>query len=63
MVKRFEVYEICNPSFNDMNIEQQIEAGINLWLCVGLDNREFIRESREAAYNAAKQYSFGRISL
>ncbi len=30
-------YEIHNPSFNDMTLEQQIDAGINDW-CAELAN-------------------------
>jgi TPP-dependent pyruvate/acetoin dehydrogenase alpha subunit len=28
-------YEVHNPSFNDMNLEQQIEHGINDWAVEG----------------------------
>lgn len=59
----FQPREICNPSFKDMDLDRQIEAGINDWLCVGLDAREFVGSTRDEAYNAAKRYSFGRTSL
>ena len=63
MEKAFEVYEVVNPSFGDMNIEQQIDAGINDWLCRDAEGREFFGQSKDQAYNAAKIYNFGRTSL
>ena len=30
-----QAYEVRNPSFSDMNLEQQIDAGINDWCAEG----------------------------
>ena len=32
MLKSIEVFEVRNPSFNDMTLQSQIEAEINDWL-------------------------------
>ena len=32
MLKSIEVFEVRNPSFNDMALNEQIEAGINDWI-------------------------------
>jgi hypothetical protein len=52
-----EVYEICNPSFGDMNIEEQIEAGINDWVARDTQGREFFGQTRDEALRAARVYN------
>lgn len=52
--KLSSAYEVHNPSFNDMNIEQQIEAGINDWCAEGWDGHPFFgRTKAEAEANRA----------
>jgi hypothetical protein len=47
-------YEVHNPSFNDMNLEQQIEAGINDWAVEGKSGHIYYgRTAQEAISNAA----------
>lgn len=57
MAKAFEVYEVVNPSFGDMNIEQQIDAGINDWLCRDAEGHEFFGQSKSAAIEYAAIYN------
>lgn len=42
-------YEVHNPSFNDMRLEQQIEAGINDWCAEDDTGHEFFGRSRDEA--------------
>jgi hypothetical protein len=47
-------YEVHNPSFSDMNLEQQIEAGINDWAVEGKSGHIYFgRTAQEAIQNAA----------
>ena len=44
-----KAYEIHNPSFNDMTLEQQIEAGINDWCVEGRSGHQYFgRTAAEA---------------
>jgi len=52
-----EIYEVLNPSFSDMNIDQQIEAGINDWLACDSKGREFFGRTRDEAICAANNYA------
>jgi hypothetical protein len=49
-------YEVLNPSFRDLNIEQQIQFGINDWLAEGLNGREFFGQSKAQAEAARAAY-------
>ena len=42
-------YEVHNPSFNDMRLEQQIEVGINDWCAEDDTGHEFFGRSRDEA--------------
>ncbi len=42
-------YEILNPSFSDMNIEQQIDAGINDWCAEGPCGHPYFGRSKDDA--------------
>ena len=42
-------YEIHNPSFNDMTLEQQIAAGINDWSAEDADGHQFVGETKAKA--------------
>ncbi len=42
-------YEVLNPSFSDMNIEQQIGAGINDWCADGRDGHPYFGRSKAEA--------------
>lgn len=57
MKKPFEVYEVSNPSFRDMNIEQQIDAGINDWVAKDQDGCEFFGQSKDQALAAANMFN------
>lgn len=50
-------YEVRNPSFSDMNIEEQIAAGINDWCAEDAAGREFFRQTKEAAERARNAYN------
>lgn len=42
-------YEVCNPSFDDLNIEQQIEYGINDWCAEGRDGHPYFGRTKAEA--------------
>jgi len=49
-------YEVRNPSFSDMNIEQQIDAGISDWCAEDDEGHEFFGQSRDEAEHARLMY-------
>jgi hypothetical protein len=49
-------YEVRNPSFSDMNIEQQIEVGINDWCAEDAAGHQFFGQSRAEAERARRLY-------
>lgn len=51
-----QAYEVCNPSFNDMNLDQQIEAGINDWCAEGRSGHQYFGTSKEQAEAIRAQY-------
>lgn len=42
-------YEVHNPSFNDMTLEQQIERGVNDWCAEGRDGHPYFGRTRAEA--------------
>lgn len=42
-------YEVRNPSFSDMNLETQIEAGINDWCAEGASGHPYFGETKVKA--------------
>jgi hypothetical protein len=42
-------YEVRNPSFSDMNLEQQIEVGINDWCADGINGHPYFGQTKEQA--------------
>ena len=55
-------YEVRNPSFSDMNIEDQIYAGINDWCAEDEAGHEFFGQSRDEAERARLLYASHRAS-
>jgi len=53
-----KVYEVHNPSFNDMTLEQQIEAGCNDWCVEGRSGRQYFGRTAEEALAIAASYSY-----
>lgn len=49
-------YEVHNPSFNDMTLEEQIEVGINDWCAVGENGHEYFGRTREEAESLCNSY-------
>lgn len=49
-------YEVLNPSFRDMNIEQQIDAGINDWCAEGKNGHPYLGQTRADAERIRAQY-------
>lgn len=49
-------YEVLNPSFSDMNIEQQIRAGINDWCAEDANGHPYYGQSRQQAEQIRAQY-------
>jgi hypothetical protein len=52
-----ECYEVRNPSFSDLNIEQQIEFGINDWVASDRNGREFFGRTKAEALAACRSYA------
>ena len=42
-------YEVRNPSFSDMTLEQQIEVGINDWCAESRTGHPYYGKTKEAA--------------
>lgn len=42
-------YEVRNPSFGDLNLEQQIEYGINDWCAEGRDGHPYFGQTKAQA--------------
>jgi hypothetical protein len=51
-----DAYEVCNPSFGDMTLEQQIEAGINDWCAEGNSGHPYFGQSKSEAEAIRAQY-------
>lgn len=44
-----QAYEVRNPSFSDLRLEQQIEYGINDWCAEGRDGHPYYGKSKAEA--------------
>lgn len=53
-------YEIHNPSFNDMTLEQQIDAGICDWCAEDADGHQFVGETKDKAEANRTAHCSGR---
>jgi hypothetical protein len=51
-------YEIHNPSFNDMNLEEQIEHGINDWAVEGKSGHLYFGRTASEAVAIARSFDF-----
>ncbi len=51
-----ELYEVCNPSFNDMNIEQQCAVAVNDWVAEDSEGRQFFGRTASEARRAALRF-------
>lgn len=49
-------YEVRNPSFPDMNIEQQIEAGIADWCAEGKTGHPYFGQTKADAEATRAQF-------
>ena len=49
-------YEILNPSFGDMSLDQQIEAGINDWCAEGKDGHPYFGQTKDEAERVRRMY-------
>jgi hypothetical protein len=53
-----KAYEIHNPSFSDMNLEAQIEVGINDWVVEGKSGHLYFGQTANEAIAIATSYDF-----
>jgi len=53
-----KAYEVHNPSFNDMTLEQQIEAGCNDWCVEGHSGHQYFGRTAEEALAIAASYFY-----
>jgi hypothetical protein len=51
-------YEVHNPSFNDMNLEKQIEHGINDWAVEGKSGHLYFGRTASEAVAIARSFDF-----
>lgn len=49
-------YEIHNPSFNDMTLEQQIAAGVNDWQADGVNGHPYFGTTQQQAEQVRARY-------
>lgn len=52
-----QAYEVHNPSFNDMTLEQQIQVGINDWCADGPQGHPFFGRTKAEAESIRDAYS------
>jgi hypothetical protein len=53
-----KAYEVHNPSFNDMTLEQQIEAGCNDWCVEGHSGHKYYGQTAKEALAIAASYFY-----
>jgi hypothetical protein len=53
-----KAYEVRNPSFSDMNLEAQIEVGINDWVVEGKSGHLYFGQTANEAIAIANGYDF-----
>jgi hypothetical protein len=53
-----KAYEIHNPDFNDMTLDQQIEAGCCDWCVEGISGHKYYGHSPRAAQQNAAMYFY-----
>lgn len=49
-------YEVHNPSFNDINLLDQIEYGINDWCAEGKDGHQYFGRTKQEAEKIRADY-------
>lgn len=52
-----EIYEVLSPSFGDLNIDQQIQFGINDWVAVDANGREFFGRTKDDAVEYCQNFN------
>jgi hypothetical protein len=53
-----KAYEILSVSFNDLNLEEQIEHGINNWAVEGKSGHIYFGRTEKEALEIANQFNF-----
>ena len=53
-----KAYEVLNPDCNNMNLDQQIEAGCNDWCVDGDSGHQYFGHTARAARQNAAAYSY-----
>jgi hypothetical protein len=51
-----KAYEVRSPSFSDMNLQQQVDAGINDWCAEGASGHQYFGQSKAEAEAIRAQY-------
>ncbi len=51
-----EIYEVCNPSFNDMDLQQQCAVAVNDWIAEDPEGHQFFGRTASEARRAALRY-------
>jgi hypothetical protein len=51
-----DFYEVANPSFNDMTLEEQVKVHVNDWVAEDRAGRQFFGRSRSEAIRNARCY-------
>lgn len=55
---KVKTYEIHNPSFNDLTLDQQIECGVNDWAVESKSGHIYVGRTAEEAKSIAKTYDY-----
>jgi hypothetical protein len=55
--KMNQAYEVRSPSFSDMNLEAQIDAGINDWCAEGASGHQYFGQSKAEAEAIRASYA------
>lgn len=53
-----QAYEIHNPSFNDMSLDEQIKHGINDWCAEGRSGHPYFGRTKEEAESIRASFNF-----
>lgn len=63
MINMRAAYEVLNPTFNNVNLERQIELGVNDWCAEDDTGHEFFGRTRDEAEIARAMFSSHRVAL
>ena len=54
----YKPFQVANPSFSDIDLDRQIEFGINDWAVEGKSGHFYFGQTAEQALAIAKEFNF-----